>query len=113
MCSLFTRVFTPFTTCSTLAPLQLIRPEEMVDPRVDEKAMMTYLAQYPNAKLREGAPLRPKANPARVRAYGPGAPRPFTLPDLTLSLTHSLSLSLTQFHSLALARSLLSVQCSL
>uniref|UniRef100_A0A0X3NMU0 Calponin-homology (CH) domain-containing protein n=1 Tax=Schistocephalus solidus TaxID=70667 RepID=A0A0X3NMU0_SCHSO len=51
---------------------QLIRPEEMIDPKVDEKAMMTYLSQFPNAKLKEGAPLRPKINPARVRAYGPG-----------------------------------------
>ncbi len=51
---------------------QLIRPEEMIDPKVDEKAMMTYLSQFPNAKLKEGAPLRPKINPARVRAFGPG-----------------------------------------
>ncbi|VUZ47652.1 unnamed protein product [Hymenolepis diminuta] len=50
----------------------LIRPEEMIDPKVDEKAMMTYLSQFPNARLKEGAPLRPKINPARVRAYGPG-----------------------------------------
>lgn len=52
--------------------LQLIKPEEMVNPKLDEKAMMTYLSQFPNAKLKPGAPLRPKTNPARVRAYGPG-----------------------------------------
>ncbi|EUB60625.1 Filamin-A [Echinococcus granulosus] len=51
---------------------QLIRPEEMINPRVDEKAMMTYLSQFPSAKLKDGAPLRPRANPANVRAYGPG-----------------------------------------
>ncbi|XP_055692687.1 filamin-A isoform X4 [Lutzomyia longipalpis] len=51
---------------------QLIRPEEMVNPKVDEQSMMTYLSQYPNAKLKPGAPLRPKTNPNRVRAYGPG-----------------------------------------
>lgn len=51
---------------------QLIRPEEMVNPRVDEKAMMTYLSQFPSAKLKEGAPLRPKSTPEMVRAYGPG-----------------------------------------
>ncbi|VDN97825.1 unnamed protein product [Rodentolepis nana] len=50
---------------------QLIRPEEMINPRVDEKAMMTYLSQFPSAKLKDGAPLRPRANPASVRAYGP------------------------------------------
>ncbi|CAH8850553.1 unnamed protein product [Trichobilharzia szidati] len=51
---------------------QLIRPEEMINPRVDEKAMMTYLSQFPSAKLKDGAPLRPKSNPGLVRAYGPG-----------------------------------------
>lgn len=52
---------------------QLIKPDEMVNPRVDEKSMITYLAQYPSAKVRPDAPLRPRANAARVRAYGPGA----------------------------------------
>ncbi|XP_037898811.1 filamin-A isoform X1 [Glossina fuscipes] len=56
---------------------QLIKPEELVNPNVDEQSMMTYLSQYPNAKLKAGAPLRPKTNPnsippPRVRAYGPG-----------------------------------------
>ncbi len=51
---------------------QLIKPEEMINPRVDEKAMMTYLSQFPSAKLKDGAPLRPRANPSSVRAYGPG-----------------------------------------
>ncbi|XP_014206619.1 filamin-A [Copidosoma floridanum] len=56
---------------------QLIKPEEMVNPNIDEMSMMTYLSQYPNAKLKPGAPLRPKTNPnsvppPRVRAYGPG-----------------------------------------
>nr|XP_036224246.1 filamin-A isoform X3 [Bactrocera oleae] len=56
---------------------QLIKPEELVNPNVDEQSMMTYLSQYPNSKLKQGAPLRPKTNPnsippPRVRAYGPG-----------------------------------------
>ncbi|ESO10099.1 hypothetical protein HELRODRAFT_72745 [Helobdella robusta] len=51
---------------------QLIKPAEMCNPKVDELSMMTYLSQFPNAKLKPGAPLRPKTNPARVRAYGPG-----------------------------------------
>ncbi|KNC34035.1 Filamin-A, partial [Lucilia cuprina] len=42
---------------------QLIKPEELVNPNVDEQSMMTYLSQYPNAKLKQGAPLRPKTNP--------------------------------------------------
>ncbi|XP_021916472.1 filamin-A isoform X3 [Zootermopsis nevadensis] len=56
---------------------QLIKPEEMVNPNMDEMSMMTYLSQYPSAKLKPGAPLRPRTNPnsippPRVRAYGPG-----------------------------------------
>lgn len=44
---------------------QLIRPEEMVNPNIDEQSMMTYLSQYPNAKLKPGAPLRPRTNHSR------------------------------------------------
>ena len=51
---------------------QLIKPEEMKDPNVDELSMMTYLSQYPNAKIKPNAPLKPKTNPARVRCYGKG-----------------------------------------
>ena len=51
---------------------QLIRPEEMANPRVDEMSMMTYLSQYPNARLKNGAPLKPRTNASRVNAYGPG-----------------------------------------
>uniref|UniRef100_A0A0B7BJS8 Calponin-homology (CH) domain-containing protein n=1 Tax=Arion vulgaris TaxID=1028688 RepID=A0A0B7BJS8_9EUPU len=51
---------------------QLIRPEEMTNPKVDDLSMMTYLSQFPNAKLKPGAPVRPRVNPTRVRAYGPG-----------------------------------------
>jgi filamin len=51
---------------------QLIQPHEMINPKVDEQSMMTYLAQYPNAKIKPGAPIRPKTNSARVRCYGKG-----------------------------------------
>ncbi|XP_018353104.1 PREDICTED: filamin-A isoform X3 [Trachymyrmex septentrionalis] len=56
---------------------QLIKPEEMINPNIDEMSMMTYLSQYPSAKLKPGAPLRARTNPnsippPRVRAYGPG-----------------------------------------
>ncbi len=44
----------------------------MLDPKVDDLSMMTYLAQYPNAKLRAGAPLRPRVNVQRTRCYGKG-----------------------------------------
>lgn len=52
---------------------QLIRPKEMSNRKVDELSMMTYLSQFPGAKLKPNAPLRSTAgNPARVRCYGPG-----------------------------------------
>ena len=60
------------TITTFLCGKQLIKPVEMCNPKVDELSMMTYLSQFPNAKLKPGAPLRPKTNPARVRAYGPG-----------------------------------------
>lgn len=53
--------------------LQVIAPEEIVDPNVDEHSVMTYLSQFPKAKLKPGAPLRAKTlHPKRARAYGPG-----------------------------------------
>ena len=51
---------------------KLLTPEEFVDPNVDEQSMLTYLSQFPNAKLQPGAPLRKKTNAGKVRAYGPG-----------------------------------------
>lgn len=45
----------------------------MVDPKVDELSMMTYLSQYPNAKIKPGTPLKPRTNPNRVRCYGKGS----------------------------------------
>ncbi|XP_063704506.1 filamin-A-like isoform X2 [Culicoides brevitarsis] len=51
---------------------QLVKPEDMVNPAIDEQSMMTYLSQYPNAKLKPGAPIKPGGGPNRVRAYGPG-----------------------------------------
>ncbi|XP_076028123.1 filamin B a isoform X2 [Genypterus blacodes] len=51
---------------------QVIAPEEIIDPSVDEQSIMTYLSQFPKAKLKPGAPLKPKLNPKKARAYGPG-----------------------------------------
>ncbi|KAG5896019.1 hypothetical protein JTB14_007584 [Gonioctena quinquepunctata] len=51
---------------------QLITPEEIVNPNIDEQSMMTYLSQYPNAKIKPEAPLRPRTNVNKVRVYGPG-----------------------------------------
>ncbi|XP_054866408.1 filamin-B isoform X1 [Amphiprion ocellaris] len=51
---------------------QVIAPEEIINPQVDEQSVMTYLSQFPKAKLKPGAPLKPKLNPKKARAYGPG-----------------------------------------
>ncbi|XP_031754945.1 filamin-C isoform X2 [Xenopus tropicalis] len=52
---------------------QVIAPEEIVDPNVDEHSVMTYLSQFPKAKLKPGAPLRSKQlHPKKANAYGPG-----------------------------------------
>ncbi len=78
------RVVQPETVCCTLnifgtvlmlcLCLQVIAPEEIIDPSVDEQSVMTYLSQFPKAKLKPGAPLKPKLNPKKARAYGPGEP---------------------------------------
>nr|XP_033781692.1 filamin-B isoform X2 [Geotrypetes seraphini] len=51
---------------------QVIAPEEIIHPDVDEHSVMTYLSQFPKAKLKPGAPLKPKLNPKKARAYGKG-----------------------------------------
>ncbi|KAH8312030.1 hypothetical protein KR044_009041 [Drosophila immigrans] len=79
---------------------QLIRPEELVDPNVDEQSVMTYLSQYPNAKLKDGAPLRPKTDPNSIvsvppplpsleglLAYGPGLEPTGTIIGTTVKFT--------------------------
>lgn len=45
----------------------------MVNPNVDELSMMTYVSYFPEAKLKPGAPLRPRVHPAsKCYAKGPG-----------------------------------------
>ena len=51
---------------------KLLTPEEIVNPNVDEQSVMTYLSQFPNAKVKENAPLRAKAVASKVKAHGPG-----------------------------------------
>merc|ERR1712130_108043 len=40
-----------------LGVAQLLTPEELVNPKVDELSMMTYLAQFRKAKVKKGAPI--------------------------------------------------------
>lgn len=44
----------------------------MINPQVDEQSMMTYLSQYPNARIKPGAPIRPINHANQVRCYGSG-----------------------------------------
>ncbi|XP_066452677.1 filamin-B isoform X6 [Eleutherodactylus coqui] len=71
---------------------QVIAPEEIIHPNVDEHSVMTYLSQFPKAKLKPGAPLKPKLNPKKARAYGRGVeptgnmvkrPAPFTVETIS------------------------------
>ena len=39
----------------SLGVAALVNPEEMINPKVDELSMMTFLSQFPNAKLKTGA----------------------------------------------------------
>ena len=52
---------------------QVITPEGITNPNVDERSVMTYVSYFPEAKLNPGAPLRPKTRPlAKCSAKGPG-----------------------------------------
>lgn len=44
----------------------------MINPKVDEQSMMTYLSQYPNARVKPGAPVKPTNHANQVRCYGSG-----------------------------------------
>ena len=44
----------------------------MVNPHVDELSMMTYLSQFPEASLKDGAPIGVKTDPSKVKVSGPG-----------------------------------------
>ena len=56
---------------------QVLGPEDMTNPHVDELSMMTYLSQFPEAELKEGAPIHSKDDDVqnditKVKVSGPG-----------------------------------------
>jgi len=52
---------------------QILDPADLANPNVDELSVMTYVSYFPGAKLKPGAPLRPKLQPAaKCSASGPG-----------------------------------------
>ena len=53
--------------------LQVITPEEITNPNVDELSVMTYVSYFPEAKVKPGAPIKQKMTDAsKCRAWGPG-----------------------------------------
>jgi filamin len=56
---------------------QVLGPEDMTNPHVDELSMMTYLSKFPESQLKEGAPLHSKQDKIptdinKVAVSGPG-----------------------------------------
>lgn len=49
----------------------VLHPEDMVNPSLDELSMMTYLSQFPEAKLKDGAPIK-TSDPSKIKVFGPG-----------------------------------------
>eukprot|EP00731_Ephydatia_muelleri_P012482 Em0006g1376a len=45
---------------------QLLEPQDMVNSKVDELSMMTYLSQFLDAKLKPGAPLKQRIDPSQI-----------------------------------------------
>lgn len=53
--------------------VQVLEPKDMCNPKIDELSMMTYISYFPEAKLKNGAPLHPRVHPAsKCYAKGPG-----------------------------------------
>lgn len=50
---------------------QLITPEDLVNPKVDDLSVMTYLSNFPNCKIKDDCPIKifSRSNPNRVRVY--------------------------------------------
>lgn len=50
---------------------QLITAEDLINPKVDEQSVITYLSSFPTAKIKDGCPIKifSKSNPNRVRVY--------------------------------------------
>ena len=61
-----------FTIHSLSLSPQVLEAKDMVNPNVDELSMMTYLSQFPEAKLKPGAPIKSRPNLSKVKVYGPG-----------------------------------------
>ena len=66
---------------SWLGVAQLLTPEELVNPNVDELSMMTYLAQFREAKVKEGTPIQNANSKAQLIGTGMEPLQPFLTKD--------------------------------
>ena len=69
--------------------VQVLQPEDMVNPNVDDLSVMTYVSMFPEAELKEGAPLKSKgADASKVKVYGKGVePEGISSDDATAEFT--------------------------
>ena len=47
-------------------------PEDLVNPAIDQQSVMTYISQFPEAQLKEGAPFTQTGHPIMVKVTGQG-----------------------------------------
>ena len=47
-------------------------PEDLVNPAIDQQSVMTYISQFPEAQLKEGAPYTQTGYPIMVKVAGQG-----------------------------------------
>eukprot|EP00118_Oscarella_pearsei_P028822 m.3022 g.3022 ORF g.3022 m.3022 type:complete len:1777 (+) comp9010_c0_seq1:150-5480(+) len=51
---------------------QVLAPQDLTNPNVDELSVMTYLSYFPEAEPKPGAPVFSRTNASKVYARGPG-----------------------------------------
>nr|WAW84872.1 filamin-like 2 [Halisarca dujardinii] len=72
---------------------QVLLPEDMVNPNVDDLSVMTYVSMFPEAQLKEGAPIKLSgSDPSKVKVYGRGVePEGLTSDDPSAEFTIDVS----------------------
>ena len=72
-----------------LGVAQLLTPEELVNPKVDELSMMTYLAQFRKATVKEGAPIQTENQNTQLVGLGMQPFEPLLTKDAADDEKHS------------------------
>ena len=69
-----------------LYSIQVLLPEEITNPNVDELSVMTYLSGFTDAQLKPGAPIKSSlANADKVKVYGPGIEKEGLTTDVNIA----------------------------